>query len=201
MGDISENSRNSILMTCQNPDLVVLWLVEANFQPIRRTTQIWVVKGHQYGIFVLISQTSFCRETSCGEMVKCWLFSQAVIRKGGKDYMIVFLTVCRTFILPYYSGTLPYGHLSNTITLLLWRLFFAGYTFPYNQKKTLMWSPVNMANGHILKSQTTESSYNFISVQVMHSGLNVECKNNLENLNWNVLDSLSLSESFFPFFF
>ena len=36
----------------------------------------------------------------------------------------------------------------------------------------------------------------------MHSGLNVECKNNLENLNWNVLGSLlSLSESFFPFFF
>ena len=42
---------------------------------------------------------------------------------------------------------------------------------------------------------------NSISVQVMHSGLNVECKNNLDNLNWNVLGSLSLSESFFPFFF
>ena len=41
---------------------------------------------------------------------------------------------------------------------------------------------------------------NSISVQVMHSGLNVECKNNLGNLNWNVLGSLSLSESFFPFF-
>ena len=122
------------------------WLVEANFQPIRPTTQIWVVKGHQYGIFVLISQTSFRRETSCG-LVKCWLFSQAVIRKGGNDYMNVFLTVCITSILPLYSGTLPYGYLSNMVTSLLWPLFFAGYTFPYKQKNPLMWSPVNMANG------------------------------------------------------
>ena len=83
----------------------VFLLVEANFQPIRPTTQIWVVKGHQYGIFVLISQTSFRRETSCG-LVKCRLFSQAVIRKGGNDYMNVFLTVSVTSILPLYNGTL-----------------------------------------------------------------------------------------------
>ena len=130
------------------------WLVEANFQPIRPTTQIWVVKGHQYGIFVLISQTSFCRETSCGEMMKWWLFSQAVIRKGGNDYINVFLTVCITSILPLYSGTLPYGYLSKTVTLLLWPPSFTSHTFPYKKKNPLMslWSPVNMANGHILKS-------------------------------------------------
>ena len=138
-------------MTYQYPDLVVLfdWLK----QTFSQSDLIWAVKGHQYGISVLISQTSFFRETSCG-MAKCWLFSQAVIRKGGNDYMNVVLTVCVTSILPLYSGTLPYGHLSNTITLLLWPLFFAGYTFRYNQKKTLTWSPVNMAKGHILKSQT-----------------------------------------------
>ena len=28
-------------------------------QPIRRTTQIWAVMGHQYGISALVSQTSF----------------------------------------------------------------------------------------------------------------------------------------------
>ena len=125
------------------------WLVEANFQPIRPATQTWVMKGHQYGIFVLISQTSFCRETSCG-LVKCWLFSQAVIRKGGNDYMNVFLTVCITSILPLYSGTLPYGYLSKTVTSLLWPLFFAGLAMDFLTKKTpLMWSPVNMANGHV----------------------------------------------------
>ena len=123
------------------------WLVEANFQPIRRATQIWVMKGHQYGIFVLISQASFCRETSCC-LVKCWLISQAVIRKGGNDYMNVFLTVCITSILPLHSGTLPYGYLSKTVTSLLWPLFFAGYGFAY-KKTPLMWSPVNMANGHV----------------------------------------------------
>ena len=118
------------------------WLVEANFQPIRPTTQIWVVKGHQYGIFVLISQTSFCRETSCGEMAKWWLFSQAVIRKGGNDYMNVFLTVCITSILPLYSGTLPYGYLSNTVTSLLWPLFWGGYTFPWPM--ATFWNPKQM---------------------------------------------------------
>ena len=33
-------------------------------QPISSTTQIWVVMRHQYGISVLVSQTSFGGETS-----------------------------------------------------------------------------------------------------------------------------------------
>ena len=36
------------------------WLI----QPMRSTTQIWVVMRHQYGISLLISQTSFGGETS-----------------------------------------------------------------------------------------------------------------------------------------
>ena len=45
-------------------------------RPIRRTTQIWVVTRHQYGISALVSQTSFGGETS-GSVAKCRLFSQA----------------------------------------------------------------------------------------------------------------------------
>ena len=45
-------------------------------QPIRSTTQIWVVTRHQYGISVLVSQTSFCGKTS-GAVANCRLFSQA----------------------------------------------------------------------------------------------------------------------------
>ena len=45
-------------------------------QPIRSTTQIWVVTRHQYGISALVSQTLFGGETS-GSVAKCWLFSQA----------------------------------------------------------------------------------------------------------------------------
>ena len=45
-------------------------------QPIRSTTQIWVVTRHQCGISALISQTSFGRETR-GSFAKRWLFSQA----------------------------------------------------------------------------------------------------------------------------
>ena len=49
---------------------------EANFQPIRSTTQIWVVTRHQYGISALVSQTSFGGETS-GDVAKGRLFFQA----------------------------------------------------------------------------------------------------------------------------
>ena len=45
-------------------------------QPIRTTTQIWVVTCHQYGISVLVSQTSFHQGTS-GGVAKSQLFSQA----------------------------------------------------------------------------------------------------------------------------
>ena len=46
-------------------------------RPIRRTTQIWIVTRHQYGISALVSQTSFGGETS-SSVAKCWLFSQAI---------------------------------------------------------------------------------------------------------------------------
>ena len=45
-------------------------------QPIRNTTQIWVVTRHQYGISGLVSQSSFGGKTS-GSIAKCRLFSQA----------------------------------------------------------------------------------------------------------------------------
>ena len=52
------------------------WLVEANFQTVRSTTQIWEVTSRQYGVFALVSQTSFHGETGVG-VAKCRLFSQA----------------------------------------------------------------------------------------------------------------------------
>ena len=60
--------RNSILMTHHYPDLASTsdWSCRVRnlLQPIRSTTQIWVVMRHQYGISLLISQTSFGGETS-----------------------------------------------------------------------------------------------------------------------------------------
>ena len=52
-------------------------------QFIRSTTQIWVVRCHQYEISALVSQTSFGGETN-GSVTKCWPFSQAImsIKKG-----------------------------------------------------------------------------------------------------------------------
>ena len=53
------------------------------------------------------------------------------------------------------SGTPPYGHLSNTVTLLFlaWQ---NGHTFS-NEKTLLTQSPIDVANCHILKSQTVAS--------------------------------------------
>ena len=47
-------------------------------QPIKSTTQIWVVTRHQCGIFVLVSQTSFRDETSNG-VEKCGMISQGIV--------------------------------------------------------------------------------------------------------------------------
>ena len=52
------------------------------FQPIRSTTQIWVVKCYQYGISVLISQMSFLKGNS-GSIVKCQLFVFSGYSKYG----------------------------------------------------------------------------------------------------------------------
>ena len=45
-------------------------------QPIKSTTQTWLVTRHQYGILAIVSQTSFRGGISRG-VAKCWLFSQA----------------------------------------------------------------------------------------------------------------------------
>jgi len=73
--------RNSILMMRHYSDLGSApdgsCRVGNFLQPMRSTTQIWIVTRHQHGIPTLDSQTSFCGETS-GGVVKCWLFSQAI---------------------------------------------------------------------------------------------------------------------------
>ena len=55
--------RNSILMTRHTPDMGSAsdwsWRLGNLIQPIRSTTQIWVVTRHQDGISALVSQTSF----------------------------------------------------------------------------------------------------------------------------------------------
>ena len=71
---------DSILITRYYPDLGSVsdrsWRVGNSLQPIRSTTQTWLVTRHQYGISALVSQTSFRRETS-GGVAKCRLFRQA----------------------------------------------------------------------------------------------------------------------------
>ena len=66
---------------CYYPDLGSAsdWLIQISHaaRPIRSTTQIWVATRYQYGISVLVSQTSFGRETS-GSIAKFWPFSQAI---------------------------------------------------------------------------------------------------------------------------
>ena len=73
--------RNSMLMTSHYPDLSSAsdWSCRVGnlLQPIRCTTQIWVVTRHQNGISAFVSQMSFRGETSSG-VAKFQLFCQAM---------------------------------------------------------------------------------------------------------------------------
>ena len=107
--------RNSILMTRHYPDLGSAsdWSCRVGnlIQPIRSTTQIWVVTRHQYGISALVSQTSFGGETS-GSVAKCRLFSQAtLVRKcpqSGKEEQLLrgqeLLFFGTLIVLNYYTN-------------------------------------------------------------------------------------------------
>ena len=50
-------------MPCHNSDLANTsdWLNQMSYaaRPIRSTTQIWLVKGHQYGMSAIVPQTPF----------------------------------------------------------------------------------------------------------------------------------------------
>ena len=83
---VRNERRNSIPMTRLYPDMGSAsdWSCRVGnlIQAIRRTTQIWVVTRHQYGISALVSKTSFGGETS-GSVAKCRLFSQATVTRAG----------------------------------------------------------------------------------------------------------------------
>ena len=103
-GRLRKERRNSILTTRHYPDLASAsdWSCRVGnlIQPIRSTTQIWVVTRHKYGISALVSQTSFGGETS-GSVAKCRLFSQATLdielQKVPKHTIMLF--VCNPNIL------------------------------------------------------------------------------------------------------
>ena len=105
--------RNSILMTCHYPDLgsVSNWLKQFSqaARPIRSTTQIWVVKRHQYGISTLVSQTSFHEET-VGGITKCCLFSHTI-----KTLKILWFVTCSIKLLPFVPGLSKKSELGKTL--------------------------------------------------------------------------------------
>ena len=75
-------------MTSHYPELGSAsdWLKQISraAKQIRRTTQIWVVKRHQYRISALVSQTSFRGETS-GGVAKSRLLSQVMFVRPPKS--------------------------------------------------------------------------------------------------------------------
>ena len=72
---LRKESRNSILLTCNYPDLGVQ-LIGCFVQLIRIPTQVWKVTRRQHGISAVLPQKSFRGET-VGRVVICWLFSRA----------------------------------------------------------------------------------------------------------------------------
>ena len=68
------------------PDLgnAFVWLKQISLvaQPIRSTTEIWIVMCHQYVISSLVSYISIHGQTSDG-IAECWLFSRAGCGMGN----------------------------------------------------------------------------------------------------------------------
>ena len=86
------------------------WLAKNFLQPIRSTTQIWVVTRHQYGISALVSQTSFGGETSW-KVAKCRLFSQAMEWPGVEQCSCVH---CRLLLSKKYLSV-PFSYIHTYI--------------------------------------------------------------------------------------
>ena len=97
--------RSSILVTHDYPDLGsasdLSCRVGNLIQPIRSTTQIWVVMHHQYRISVLVSQTSFAGKPVVASLnVGCFLR----LRKFFWFYFLLFPMKVARVILTAVGG-------------------------------------------------------------------------------------------------
>ena len=97
------------LLTCFYPDLCCAfdWLKQISLapRPIRSTAQVSVVTHYQYGIFALVSQTSFGGKTS-GDVTKCLPSVASVsVRFRSKTEN----SVLRSFFAPKPNGNACYA--------------------------------------------------------------------------------------------
>ena len=102
--------------------LICFRLVEEKFQPIRSTTQIWViVSRHQYGIFAPVPQTSFRGKTS-GSIAKCQLFPQAMWLCAFWWFMSnikqIYMYYIFLGIYPHGVARWPVGHTNSTVFVI-----------------------------------------------------------------------------------
>ena len=113
-------------MTRHYPDLGSAsdWLKQISHaaRPYQKHYPDLGVTHHQYGISVIVSRTSFVRET-IGGVAKCRLFSQASFRTTR---VIMITTVFKkiNFLKSLYAFILvrPWGH-HSFVLVILWRTF------------------------------------------------------------------------------
>ena len=86
-------------------------------QPIRSTTQIWVVTHS-----ALVTQMSFRVETS-GGIAKCWLFSQA--RRNPDAYIIFLISI----YIVYALSDAQYYFIHMTLKLFYIDMYFISCTW------------------------------------------------------------------------
>ena len=92
--------------SCTVRDII---LGSALLQPIRSTTQIWVVKHHQYGICAGVPQTSFPKETSWWRCEMSAIFSGHSRRCVNKLLILLPLRVFKTLSQYSYPYRYPLG--------------------------------------------------------------------------------------------
>ena len=89
------------------------------FQPIRSSTQIWVVTRHQYGTSALVSQTSFGgKPVAAFGNVGCFLRLKRIL----KECKIILLVTLRSVVVAKLRFTL-YMHSAFSAGMMLGQMF------------------------------------------------------------------------------
>ena len=139
MMSVINECRNSILMTCQYPDLVVLLIgwskLSANQTYYKdlgsERSLVWFIFSPHFPDVILQGNQLWLREMLA-------VFS-GCYKKGWKWLHECIFNSLYNLHPSFVQWNPTYGYLSNMVTSLLWPLFFAGYTFPYEK------TPVNVA--------------------------------------------------------
>ena len=149
------------------------WLVKANSQPVRSTTQISVVTSHQYGISTLGPQTSFLVASRNVDSWSPVFFFQAIIFIPPYCYLssefskLIVLFPCSSEA--SFSTSDSYVFLSFSIEWCSERYVFALFMRRVRSDGVLSSSLERLTNSYKTKTQIILTNHNYDNLSVQCS--------------------------------